>query len=216
MRYSNLVNISGEDIFQRNGHKKVIAAGQMIAEKGDAASSVGFIAKGQARAFCLNASGDEITLFYIASGNMICSESLVSNPSIVVSVDAFSDVELYTMDADAFLGAWFEKGYSVKELLSHFVRRVCLLSDYLCCSHFTKNEERLAYFLHSAYLDAPGEIAYTHEQISAVTGMSTVSVDRILKKLEAEQIIACKYRRIEVLDLQRLESDFHSLGYLLD
>lgn len=216
MRYSEIVSISGSDIFKRHGLKKILPAGKLVAERGLPADRVAFIAGGRVRAFCLNSAGDEITLFYIDSGNMICTEALISHPSIITSLDAFTEVELYTMEADQFLNAWFETGHSVKALLAHFVRRILLLSDYLCCAHFTKNKERLAYFLHSARMDAAGSVAYTHKQIAAITGMSTVSVYRILKKLEEDEVIACKYRRIEVIDAGRLKNLFNSLGYLAD
>ena len=58
--------------------------------------------------------------------------------------------------------------------------------------------------------------ALADEQIAAITGMSRVSVTRILKQFREAGILRQAYRRIEILDPQRLSEVFDSLGYFLD
>lgn len=79
-----------------------------------------------------------------------------------------------------------------------------------------EDDKRVAYFLHSCYASTGPVISYTHEQIAAITGMSRVSVTRILKRFREAGILSQEYRRIRILDAQRLSEVFHSLGYFLD
>ena len=58
--------------------------------------------------------------------------------------------------------------------------------------------------------------ALADEQIAAITGMSRVSVTRILKQFREAGILRQSYRRIEILAPQRLSEVFASLGYFLD
>lgn len=216
MRYSDLVKRDGRDIFVKYGQKKFYPAGSILLERGQPINSVIFISKGQVRTFCSNSSGDEVTIFYVDMNSLVGLESTISHETAIVSIAAVTDVELYTLEADSFLKYWIEAGYSIKELLEHFVRRIILLSDYLCCTHFTGNEARLAYFLHSVYTDTQRPILLTHEQIAAVTSMSSVSVTRILKTFENDEAIVCKYKKIRVTNAEKLQKYFNTLGYLID
>lgn len=216
MLCDNIVGASGRPIFLERGHRRIVHKGQNVIERGAPPTHVLYIASGEVRAYCLNACGNEITLFYINADNIICAEALTSAEMTAVNLDAFTDVELYTLSAADFLAAWFEDGYTVRELLSHFVRRIYQVTSYLCCAHYNRGDDRVAYFLYSAYMETKGPILYTHAQIAAVTGMSAVSVGRILKRFQNEGLIACRYRKIHILDAERLKSSFHALGYMID
>ena len=96
--------------------------------------------------------------------------------------------------------------------MAHFVRRITMLSDYICCSHFLEDDKRVAYFLHTCCASSGPSIPYTHEQIAAITGMSRVSVTRILKQFREAGILRQSYRRIEILAPQRLSEVFASPG----
>lgn len=215
MRYTKLVTNTGRDIFAQYGQKRRYHAGGLISEYGALQNCLIFVSKGEVRAFCSNSSGDEITLFYLHEDSIVSLQASIELSTAPVSIDAVTDVEAYFLDADIFINRWMEKGYSVKDLLAHYVRRIVLLSDYLCCTHFSTNEARLAYFLHSTHTDTDATITYSRDQIAAVTGMSRVSVDRILKLFESDGVIKCGYKKIDVKDPERLEKYFGTVGYLI-
>ena len=123
---------------------------------------------------------------------------------VMVSVSAISPAEVYLLAADRFWKLWQEHGYPPQDLMAHFVRRITMLSDYICCSHFLEDDKRVAYFLHTCCASSGPSIPYTHEQIAAITGMSRVSVTRILKQFREAGILRQSYRRIEILAPQRL------------
>ena len=204
------------EIFMEHGVKRQYHAGEILQEKGALSTQAGFLVKGQLRTFCLGPSGDEISLFYLGPGNLFGSNALVDHSRVMVSVAAISPAEAYLRSADRFWSCWLASGFPPQDLMAHFVRRITLLSDYICCSHFLEDDKRVAYFLHTCCASSGPFIPYTHEQIAAITGMSRGSVTRILKQFREAGILRQSYRRIEVLDPGRLMEVFGALGYFLD
>lgn len=215
MRYAGLVHNSGRDIFLEYGQKRSFLPGGMITAYEQDQNGLVFVESGEVRVFCSNSSGEEITLFYMDAGNIVSLQAAIGQKTALVNVDAVTEVTAYFLDSDIFIRHWMDRGYSIQDLLAHYVQRITLLSDYLCCAHFSTNEARLAYFLHSAHTATDRPITYSRDQIAAVTGMSRVSVDRILKMLENNGVIRCGYKRIDVLDASRLEAYFGTVGYLI-
>ena len=192
------------ELFVKYGVRRQYRSGEVLLEKGALSAQAGFLVKGQLRTFCLGPSGDEISLFYLGPGNLFGSSALVYHAKVMVSVSAISPAEVYLLAADRFWKLWQEHGYPPQDLMAHFVRRITMLSDYICCSHFLEDAS------------SGPSIPYTHEQIAAITGMSRVSVTRILKQFREAGILRQSYRRIEILAPQRLSEVFASLGYFLD
>ena len=185
------------ELFVKYGVRRQYRSGEVLLEKGALSAQAGFLVKGQLRTFCLGPSGDEISLFYLGPGNLFGSSALVYHAKVMVSVSAISPAEVYLLAADRFWKLWQEHGYPPQDLMAHFVRRITMLSDYICCSHFLEDDKRVAYFLHTCCA-------------------SRVSVTRILKQFREAGILRQSYRRIEILAPQRLSEVFASLGYFLD
>lgn len=204
------------EIFLKYGTRKTYSAGQLLVEKGQPATLSCFVAKGQARTFCMNAEGDRVTLFYIEPDNMICSESLVPGSTVNVSVEAMTPVEMYTIPAQQFHQLWVAQGFPMEALIHSLVIRLTLLSDYICCAHFKDCSKKVAYFLYSCYTRSGEVLSYSNEQIADVTGINRVSVNRILNSLSKDGILELQYRKIKILDPQRLSSIFNAVGYFMD
>lgn len=205
-----------EKIFIYYGTLKTFPMNKIIFEKGSVADSIAYIKSGQVRAVVTNPEGDESTLFYLGAGDVFGSDSLISEPLRVVTVQAISPCEVYLLPSEQFLEIWQKNNYPIQELNSHYIKRIALLSDYICCSHFTNAKKKIAYFLNS-YSCAHGDtISLTNEQIAAITGVSRISVNRNLNELAQENIISIKYRKIKIIDKERLLDTFDRLGYFLE
>lgn len=216
MQKRRLITPRVKEIFAKYGVKRSLEAGELLVEKGTRANRVFFLVKGQVRTFCLSPAGDEISLFYLGPDSLIGNEALMMNPHVMVSVAAITPAEVYTLPPERFLRIWKERDLPLQDLIAHYVQRIALLSDYICCSHFQDADKRVAYFLHTCCDSTGPVVAYTHEQFAAITGVSRGSVTRILGKFRKAGIISQNYRRIEVLDPQLLSGVFSSLGYFLD
>ena len=216
MALQSLPNQHIKDIFLARGQARSCTAGQLLLEKGEPVTRVGFITEGHARTFVTNAQGDEVTLFYLGPDNIIGSEAFTSLTTVRVNVEAISPVTLYTMAPEEFLQTWQAQGLPLQDLLGQFVSRIMMLSDYICCAHLKENHKRIAYFLHSEFDRSGDSLPYSNEQIAAITGINRVSVNRILNQFSREGAIALEYRRIRILDAEKLLAVFGTLGYFLD
>ena len=208
-----MAELSGDrrlsEIFRQYGQLKKYNPGQLLIEKGQPAAYSCYLASGYARTFCINSAGDDITLFYIEPDNLICSESLLLDATVQVSVEAISPAEMYLLPGSELLRLWSERGWGVQELMRPLVERLTLLSDYICCAHFRENNKKVAYFLNSCYMRIGETIPYTNEQIAEITGINRVSVNRILNALAKDGAVALGYKK-------KLKEIFGTVGYFID
>lgn len=205
-----------QSIFSQYGILRHYSAGQLLVEKGQPATQSCYISKGYARTFCINPDGDDITLFYIEPNNMICSESLLLDSLVNVSVQAITPVEMYMIPGERFLNLWVSQGRGIQELFRPLVTRLTLLSDYICCAHFRENNKKVAYFLYSCYMRTGPVVSYTNGQIADIMGINRVSVNRILNALAKSGAVELGYKKIKILNIQRLTEIFGSIGYFID
>lgn len=204
------------DLFRQYGKLKRYNPGQLLVEKGQPAQYSCYLVGGYARTFCLNSNGDDITLFYIEPDNLICSESLLLDATVQVSVEAIAPVEMYLLPGSELLRLWTERGWGVQELMRPLVERLTLLSDYICCAHFRENNKKVAYFLNSCYMRIGETIPYTNEQIAEITGINRVSVNRILNTLAKDGVVELGYRKIRIRKPKELREIFGTVGYFID
>ena len=201
--------------FERYGTRRTFSAGQVIAEKGLRAEWSYFLTEGHVRTFCMNEEGAHITLFYLGPGNMLCSETLVSDLPINVSVETITDAAVLAIPAADFRRLiLIERKLPVEDLLFGVVTRLWLMSDYICCAHLKTNKGKIAYFLLSA-CERQGEsvVSYTNAQISDVTGINRVSVNRILNAFQKEGLLTLKYKKILIRDPERLREVYVPVRY---
>ena len=112
------------DIFCQYGVMKTFNTGQFLVEKGQPAAYSCYITSGYARTLCCNSDGNEIVLFYIEPNNMICSEALLLDAIVNVSVQAISTGEMYMIPGEKLLHLWTARGYGVQELIRPLVTRL--------------------------------------------------------------------------------------------
>ena len=205
-----------ESIFIQYGTLKSYPANHIVTQKGDPAEIIVYIKSGSVRSMITNPDGDETTLFYLSKDHVFGLDSLVPNFMVVVSVQTITPCELYILTAKQFLEIWQAHNYPLQELFACYLSRVTLLSDYVCCSHFTNAKQKIAYFLHSSIVYHGNCIALTNEQIAAVTGIKRISVNRILNSFAKEGIVKLEYKKIIILNEEKLVDIFNGLGYFLN
>ncbi len=210
------IELKVAEIFELYGHTHTYSPREIIFQKGDQVDDIYLVSKGRVRTYCLNKYGKEITLFYINENHLIGIEAIANIPIRKVSVDSLTDVVLYSINANILLEHCLKSKLSLHDLMGFFITKVTMLSDYICCSRFLKNDEKLAYFLYSSSIREGNILQYTHEQIALVTGMNRVSVTRVLNNFVEKQLISQRYKEIKVLNMDGLADIFDSLGYFLD
>lgn len=210
------IELKVAEIFKLYGHVHTYSPREIIFQKGDEVNEIYFVSKGRVRTYCLNKYGNEMTLFYINENHLFGIEAIANILIRKVNVDALTDVILYSINANVLLENCVNSKISLESLMGFFITKVTMLSDYICCSRFLKNDEKLAYFLYSNCIREGSVIQYTHEQIASVTGMNRVSVTRILNGFVEKDLISQHYKEINVLSKDGLADIFNSIGYFLD
>jgi CRP-like cAMP-binding protein len=204
------------EIFKLYGNVHTYSPGEIIFQKGDPADKIYFVSKGLVKTYCLNNSGDEITLFYISENNTIGNEPMANIPTRQISVDSVTDVKLYSMDGKMLIEKCLSNKMSMQNLLEYFVKKIITLSNNICYTRFMKNEEKLAYFLYTNCTGDGSTVEFTHVQIASLTGMNRVSVTRLLNNFAEKKLISQQYKEIRILNRNGLADIFKSIGYLLD
>jgi CRP-like cAMP-binding protein len=205
------------EIFKLYGHVHTYSPKEIIFQKGDDVNEIYLVSKGRVRAYCLNKYGNEITLFYINENHLIGIEAIANILIRKVNVDSITDVILYSINANVLLENCVKNKISLQDLMGFFITKVTMLSDYICCSRFLKNDEKLAYFLYSNCIREESVILqYTHEQIASVTDMNRVSVTKLLHSFVEKELISQHYKEIKVINKEGLADIFNSIGYFLD
>lgn len=210
------IGLQVAEIFKLYGHARIYTPGEIIFQKGDSADKLYFVSKGRVRTYCLNKNGDELTLFYVDENHLIGTEAIANIPKRKVSVDSVTEAKLYSIDANTLMEKCIKSKISMQNLMEFFITKIIMLSDYICCNRFMKNDEKLAYFLYTNCISDGCAVQYTHEQIASITGMNRVSVTRTLNSFVEKQLISQHYKEIKILNKNGLSDIFNSIGYFLD
>ena len=196
------------ELFRRVGTRRRIPAGRILFMKGDPASEIYYLEKGRVRAYLLYPDGEERTLCYVEQGNLAGEEVVASPPRRIVCADAVSDLTIIAMSGAVLQQHCFEDHDVVRELMALFMQKIELLSNWIFYGQFSHNDARLACFLYDQSDRGMG-ISFTQEQISVVTGMSRVSVSKLLHRFETDGLIETGYGSVRVIRRDDLRDYFY-------
>lgn len=200
-------------IFTKYGAFRTLEANSFLKEKGSAADELWYISKGSVRAFSTSAEGDEITLFYIHKNNVIYVESLAENATIIQEAQAVTPIEFYVLPRERFLEIWEQEGHSIPKLMNQLVERITLLHNYILCSHMRNGSQRVAFLLCSKCIRSGADVPYSQEQIASITGLNRVQINRILRGFAEDGLVEIGYKKISVLDFEKLSKKFDFTGF---
>ncbi len=195
-------------LFRRCGQRMHFEAGKILFLKNDEAEELYYVEKGRVRAYLLYPDGLERTLCYVEQGHLAGEEVAAVPPRRIVCADAASDLTVFAMSREALNIHCRENPALLQELLSLFMKKIELLSNWVFYGQFSHRDARLACFLYDQS-DRGSGVPFTQEQIALVTGMSRVSVSKLIQRFEAEGLIKKSYGRIRVLRREALKDYFY-------
>ena len=188
----------------RAGRAAELPAGAFVFHDGDPCEQVGFVLDGAIRVYKAGASGREITLYHVVSG-----ELCMLNVSCVLSHHIYPATAVVETPLRAVLvsGACFRKWVAQSESLrklvfslmsSRFAEVVGLVEQVA----FARTHERLADFL--AERLTVGRLDMTHEQIAAELGSSREVITRLLHDLERSGAVELSRGHVALKNPERL------------
>ncbi len=182
------------------GIRATVPAGHFIFREGDSCAQIALILAGRARVYKTDASGREITLYRLLSG-----ESCILTTSSIMSDTAFPAVAVAETDLDVVLipATSFKYWVNHEPIWQTYVfgllsNRLAQVMEVVHEVAFLKMDARLAgYLLHRADQDI---VAATHETIALELGTSREVVSRLLKALEHEGAVRLTRGVIHIQD----------------
>jgi len=201
---------------EQQGVLATLSAGEYFYHKGDHCPHFALIGSGSLRVFQPSASGREITLYWVESGNtcmvnMLCAFLGDGSPATAV---VEQDVEAVLLSADTFR-QWLGQSKPVQEFLFHALSQrltgVMALVEEVA---FQRLDQRLADALMRRFAKLAGnaaeprkqtlEIIATHEDIAVELGSSREVISRLLKEFQRQGAVSLGRGRIQIQSTETL------------
>ncbi len=189
------------DVFFGRGMRVALPAGQFICLEGNQCAHLPLVLAGTARVYKVAASGREITLYRIDSGEscILTASCILGHRDFPAFAVAETEVEAIAIPAGE-LPAWFNRHGAWRaylfELLARRLGGVIELVEEVAFRHM---DARLAaYLLRDA--SVVGTVERTHEAVAADLGTSREVVSRLLKDFEQAGLVALSRGAIRIHD----------------
>ncbi|BDR13065.1 Crp/Fnr family transcriptional regulator [Vibrio sp. STUT-A11] len=185
----------------------------LICNKGDKHSSLMVIAKGAVRVNSISTKGKEVTLMIFDAGGWFGDNVFSPGMPRIFGATAHSDVTLLELPGDKFrqLLAKYPQSYPV--ILDLMSRRLWSAISVIEDDAIRGIEERIGrrllllatYQTNRAISAEPCVVRVTREHIANMMGLTRQSVHKVLKKMEALDILNLSYGSITILNPLKME-----------
>ncbi len=218
-----LGGVSGEQrqLVESRLVRRRFAAGEVLFHEGDAGDSLHIIDLGRVAVQTATPNGDVVTLTVLGVGSSFGEQALIDplarRTATVVALEACETRVLHRAEFDDLRARFPSVDRFLVELLAAHVRR---LSRQVVEALYVPVEQRVVrrlvdlaelYALDPAS-GAPSarggqiDIAVRQEDLASMAGTTRPTANKVLKRLEADGIVALSRGRVRVLDLVRLRA----------
>ena len=184
-------------------HHRRFRAGQTIYLQGDAGEEMFRIDRGSVRLSLTRTDGREIVLLLLQNGGCFGNSSLIDGGPRPQTAQAVSDVELSVLDAAAFgrlRGAHRGFDDALLRLLAAQMRAAT--------THYADrslDDLRSRVIARLLLLAGPAPVLQlSQSELAMMVGASRQHVNKVLKQLESEKLIAIDYAAIRITDIDGL------------
>lgn len=211
-KISNLIDFFKDspsivDIDFSNNHLiKNIPKGQYLAMEGDGCNYLPIVKSGVVRVYKMSPNGNEMTLYRIKRGEscILTISCLLTNKAFPAVAFTESDSEIVLIDSDT-LKLWLNKHSIWRDFVFNYMSNIIFkVIGLLEISTFNRTETRVLDFLIKKNVETGSIVKITHQNIASEIGTSREVVSRILKDLEAQNIIKLSRGSISILHKESL------------
>lgn len=194
-----------------------VRKGQTVLARGEASADVFLLQFGRLQVTLYAPSGREVSLRDLSAGQMFGELSAIDGEMRSVGIQALSDARLMVIGRDAFRRLINDSPNAREWLMCRFVSQVRGLTERVYELSALNVQERVRCELLRLARATPGasgtiEPAPTHAELANRVSTHREAVTRELGALSQRNIIRSGRRRLQVLDLARLE---HEVGAAL-
>lgn len=189
------------------GHvtKRQLRAGQILFYQGDDAQQLCLLAKGVLKAYKCDASGNEIVLHYFQAPAVVAEMAVFKGMPFPATISCESDVEVWLLSREVFMQLIESDAAFAMAVIHSMSQKIKILEstiDRNMTMSATQRVARMLYETPELFEQMP------QTKIAALLNMSPETLNRILKRLKTERIIALRERRLEIRDGEALHDLF--------
>lgn len=204
--------ISGQEQKLAISHYK---ADEVIFYPNTIKDKVFYLLKGLVHLSMSGADGSQKIFALLKPGEIIGEMSFLDRYNEYTAT-AISDCELLRLNIQGIFSSANNDIYIIKPLITALCRRILLVYRQLELSIFADSQKALAYLLyqltkHYSTTTTNGKVivlSLSQEELSFLIGTSRVTVNTLLKEFAKQGIIKLDYRKIVVLDDNKLKEIF--------
>jgi CRP/FNR family transcriptional regulator, cyclic AMP receptor protein len=210
MEWALLAGLSDADrrVVLASAHRRRFARGEVVFHEADPADTVHLVAEGRLAVRRSTSGGDTVTFAILGPGDTFGEIAMLGaeprRSSTVVTLEPTVTLSLGFAELDRLRSSHPALDRHLVELLARQVRR---LSDHLLEALHVPADERIVRRLHEVcgHYGVPGAagtvvVPLTQDAVGDLAGASRPTTNRVLRRLEADGILALHRGSIEVLD----------------
>jgi CRP-like cAMP-binding protein len=185
--------------------------GEFLLNQGQVYDSLYIVVSGLVRIYVMTESGRKYTLAIYKQGNYIGEHEIFDQRPYSCFVEAISDVVLLRLKREPFV-SWLGLDRNIS---ASFTRSLChqiyMLSEKAGTDTLYSLRQRICQYLVAAARD--GRVSVDREDLGELMGVATRSVNRILKSLREEGLVAVEGHDIVVVDWNALQTESEKKSY---
>jgi CRP-like cAMP-binding protein len=188
--------------------------GEFRLNQGQVYDSLYIVVAGLVRIYAMTESGRKYTLAIYKQGNYIGEHEIFDQRPYSCFVEAISDVVLLKLKREPFI-RWMGLDRNIND---SFTRSLChqiyMLSEKAGADTLYSLRQRICQFLVAVAGEAHGQrVQVDREELGELMGVATRSVNRILKSLREEGLIATPGHEIVLCNLPELQNESEKKRY---
>lgn len=183
------------------------SAGQLIHSRGDNSPGLSIVKTGTVNIGVYGVDGTFVMASVLGPGEAFGEFTLFTDLPRTHDVSAMGDCEVYQINGSRFLRLCDKEPRLVNALLKSTLIRTHMLLEILDAMRRLPVLERTAKtILSMSYTSgAKSQLSCRQNDLALSIGVSRVTLGKVLKKLEAENLLKLGYGRIELPDRNKLE-----------
>ncbi len=207
MENNSYINKKPQKIFESEAISRKVSKGSIVYHQGDNAKCFYYLKKGRVKVVMTSPDGMEKTLSTASAGEIIGEAAFFDKMPRISSAYAMTNVELVAIDERKLISLIKNNPEIATELLEIQAIRIRQLSSQIDSMAFMKADGRIARLLLQSISVKNGKktVAFTHEEIAGVVGVSRVTVSKILNEFKRKGYLVTDYGKIIILDTEKLK-----------
>jgi len=197
-----------KDILETKSVNVRYKKGETILKQGSFASHIMYIVSGLAKIF-IEGQGNLLVLKIVPSGNLVGLTSLnEGNNTFQYSAMAYVDTEIKQIDIQYFRQLLAQNAAFAKEVINILNMNSIQINSRFFCLTYKQSYGRMADILlclaERIFKNHEFELPLNRKEIAELSGMSTETVVRLLKKFKEEKLIETSNKYLKIIDFDRL------------